>query len=443
MMQDIARKIEKKFKSKGADDVIVTVEEEVKTQIKFSNNKISATQTWREMNINLFAAIDKRLVSTSIHTYSPKTVNETVQRLLKFAKATQQNKEYFGIAKGPFAYRNIEDTYDRRIAELGEKDVDLVEKGINAALSNGAKRTAGVLETSTSKINLITSNNVEAEDRGTKIYFSLRAFTDRDASGHYVSNARLLHDCDIEHTAAKAAIIAKKAINPQSLRAGTYDVLFEPLPASNIIEQVGNATSAFNVESGLSCLAGKMQKQVASKELTLYDDAIMPGGVGSIKFDAEGVPTQKNTLIENGVLKTYLHNTSTAKRYDTVTTANAGLISPEPFNLVVKKGNFIKEEMFEQIKRGLWITNVWYTRFQNYESGNFSTIPRDGAFLIENGKIRKSVKDIRISENLLNVLRNIVTVGIDAEQVMGWEVETPVFTPAIVVKNVKITKSVE
>ena len=99
--------------------------------------------------------------------------------------------------------------------------------------------------------------------------------------------------------------------------------------------------------------------------------------------------------------------------------------------------------MFERIKKGLWITNLWYTRFSNYDSGNFSTIPRDGAFLIENGKVTKPVREIRISENLLNMLGNIKTIGSDAEHVQGWDVETPVFTPPIIVKDVNITKSAE
>ncbi|MBN2454294.1 TldD/PmbA family protein [Candidatus Woesearchaeota archaeon] len=442
-MREIAEKIEKKFKNSGADDVIVTIGEEEKTQIKFSNNKVSATQTWQSMNVSLFAAIDKRLVLTSIHAFSQEIIDETIKKLLKFAKATEQNKEYSGIAKGPFKYQEREGTYDKAVAELAEKDVDLVEKGISTALSNGAKRTAGVLETTKSKVYLRTSNSVEAEEKGTKIHFSIRAFTDNEASGHYVATARMLKDCNIESAAARAAEIAKKARNPLPIKQGKYDVLFEPLPASNIIEQMGVAASAFNVESGLSCLAEKIGSKVASKEVTILDDATLPGGMGAASFDAEGVPTQTNTIIENGVLKTYLHNTSTAKRYNTVTTANAGIVSPEPFNIVLKKGSFIKEELFEQIKRGLWITNVWYTRFSNYDSGDFSTIPRDGIFLIENGKIKSPVKDIRVSENLLGMFRNVSAIGEDAERVMGWEVETPVFTPPIVVKDVNITKSAE
>jgi PmbA protein len=442
-MLDIAERIEKKFTKAGVDDAIVTISEETKTQLKFSNSKISATQTWKSMNIGLFAAINKRLVSTSIEDYSDKSIDAALKKVMAFANAVQPNSEYEGIAKGPFRHKQIERTYDANVENLGEKGVDLAEEGIKIARGNGAKKVAGVLETSTSKVWLRTSNNVEGEDKGTTIHFSCRAFMGNDASGHYVTTARMLNDLKIRQAAENAAFVAKKAVGPEGIPEGKYDLLLEPLAAANIIEQVGHAASVFNVEAGLSCLNGKIGKMIGSENVTIIDDATLPGGVGAMKFDAEGVPTQRNMILENGIVKTYLHNTSTAKRYKTSTTANAGIIAPEPFNIIFKTGSFIKDELFGQIKRGLWITNVWYTRFMNYESGDFSTIPRDGAFLIENGKITKPVKDIRISENLLNMLRNVSAVGAEAEQITGWEVETPTFIPPMIVRNANITKSVE
>lgn len=442
-MLDAAEKIGKKFSNAGVDDVIVTISEDTKTQLKFSNSKISATQTWKSMNIGLFAAIGKRLVSTTIEDCSEKAVDNALKKVMAFAKAIEPNSEYMGIATGPFKYKNIERLYDKGIETLGEKGVDLVDEGIMTALNKGAKKVAGVLETTTSKNWLHTSNNIEGEEKGTSIHFSCRAFSGHDASGHYVSTARVLNDLRIKHAAENAADVAKKAVGPGHIKEGKYDLLFEPLAAANLIEQVGHAASAFNVEAGLSCLNGKIGKSIGSEKVTLIDDATLPGGVGSARFDAEGVPTQRNTIIENGIVKTYLHNTSTATRHETSTTANAGIIAPEPFNIIFKTGSFIKDELFEQVKKGLWITNVWYTRFMNYESGDFSTIPKDGAFLIENGKIVKPIKDIRISENLLNMLKNVSAVGAEAEQITGWEVETPTFMPPIIVKNANITKSVE
>ena len=147
--------------------------------------------------------------------------------------------------------------------------------------------------------------------------------------------------------------------------------------------------------------------------------------------------------MENGTIKTFLHNTSTAKRHNTKTTANAGLIAPEPTNLIVEPGKYRKEEMIERIKHGLYITNLWYTRFQNYKTGDFSTIPRDGIFFIRNGRISYPVRNMRISENIMRIMGNIEAVGKVPEQVRGWEVETPVITPPILVKNIRITKPVE
>ena len=177
--------------------------------------------------------------------------------------------------------------------------------------------------------------------------------------------------------------------------------------------------------------------------MTLADDGTVPNGFDSARFDEEGTPTRKNTIIEKGVLKTYLHNTSTAKRHKVKTTANAGLVTPLPFNLILQNGKFNKEEMIRQVKRGLIITNVWYTRFQNYETGDFSTIPRDGMFMVENGKVTGPVKELRINDNLIRILKSITAVGSEPEPVFGWEVEIPTITPAVLVRDVKMTKSVE
>ncbi len=99
--------------------------------------------------------------------------------------------------------------------------------------------------------------------------------------------------------------------------------------------------------------------------------------------------------------------------------------------------------MIRQVKRGLIVTNVWYTRFQNYESGDFSTIPRDGMFLVENGKVTGAVKELRISDNLIRILQNVVARGSEQESVYGWEVDVPTITPPVLVKDVRLTKSVE
>jgi len=174
----------------------------------------------------------------------------------------------------------------------------------------------------------------------------------------------------------------------------------------------------------LSCLQNTLNKKVMNEKVTIYDDGTLKNGFGTSLFDSEGVPSQKTLLVDKGVVKSYLHNTSTAKRYKVQTTGNAGLIVPEPHNVVLEPGDQSKDELIKNIKKGIYITNVWYTRFQNSHTGDFSTIPRDGAFYIEKGKIQYPLKNLRVSENLLNVMKKV----------------SPVSTPHVLVSNVNITK---
>ena len=96
--------------------------------------------------------------------------------------------------------------------------------------------------------------------------------------------------------------------------------------------------------------------------------------------------------------------------------------------------------LFDNVKNGIYVTNVWYTRFQNYSTGEFSTIPRDGAFLIKNGKIGQPIKNIRVSDNMLNIMKNLEFVSKERVQLRSWESENPSVIPKILVRNVNVTK---
>jgi PmbA protein len=71
--------------------------------------------------------------------------------------------------------------------------------------------------------------------------------------------------------------------------------------------------------------------------------------------------------------------------------------------------------------------------------GIFSTIPRDGMFLIENGEIKNPIRKLRLSDNLLRICSNITSIGNDVKQIYWWEVSTPTFTPTIKIKDCTIT----
>lgn len=126
--------------------------------------------------------------------------------------------------------------------------------------------------------------------------------------------------------------------------------------------------------------------------------------------------------------------------FGTETTGNAGLVVPRAWSLELDPGDISRDEIFKEVGRGLYLTNTWYTRFQNYAAGDFSTIPRDGAFLVEDGEIRGSLKDIRISDNALRMLNGIRAITRERQQIYWWESEYPTLSPYVLVEGVRITR---
>ena len=423
--------LKKRLLEKGVQDLVLKHISTDETMIKFVDNKIVKTGIETNSAIDIFAAKDKKLVATTIKEFDEKTINDSVNKIIDFLKTSQVNKSYVGIPENKYEYKKIENIYDKQIENIDS--VEIVKNSIDKALEN-SKRTSGTFESSINNISILTSTGIEKEFKSSSLYLSLRAFATKDASGHKTATSSILKNFNYENAGKEAGEIAKQSLNPEEGEPGNYDIVFSPLAFAPILDNIGDATSIFNVEAGMSFFTNKLGKKLG--DFNLIDDGTLQNGVGSTPFDEEGHPTQKTELIKDGEFKTYLHNTSSAIRHNTKSTGNAGIISPSAHNLVLdgKQGNPM------DIDKGIYISNVWYTRFQNYSTGDFSTIPRDGMFLIKNGQIDKPIKNLRVSENVLNMLNNIEIFGKDKEQITSWEADTPCYLAPLRIKNVKLTK---
>ena len=439
-MNEILTYLLKQLQKLGADDIVLEAGEEKSTMLKYANDQIVNNKTWTLTGTGIFVAYKKRIVSTTLHENTKEAADQIAKKIMQIAKLSEPNPDYQGIAQGFKTYPPIEDLHDPKVEEL--ELVDLYEAALHKAQQVGAKRSSGVLQSKIIREQILTSGGIEAEGQKTNLYFSMRSFTDKDASGHGLASSNVLSRFHPEKAAEHAAEMAIQSRNPKPGEAGKYDILWHPHPASHVWEHVGQSASPYNVDAGFSCLKNKVGQKIGSDQVTFYDNGRLKNGLHSFPFDAEGIPAQETCLIKKGVFQTYLHNTSTAHKYGVTSTGNAGLISPDPTNLVVEAGDQSVDEMIQSIKKGLYVTNVWYTRFQNYEKGDFSTIPRDGLFYIENGKIQYPVKQLRISENLLHILQNIAALGREAQQIFSWEVNVPTTTPHVLVKGLNVTKPV-
>jgi PmbA protein len=120
------------------------------------------------------------------------------------------------------------------------------------------------------------------------------------------------------------------------------------------------------------------------------------------------------------------------------------LLAPIPSNYVYDAGDYSLDEIIAECKKPtIYLTSNWYTRFTNFMEGIFSTIPRDGIFMIENGEIQKPVRKLRLTETLLGMLSRIQTIGKDVKQINWWEVNTPTFIPTIKVENCNLTAATQ
>ena len=428
-----------KAKKLGAEEVVAKTTFGRYRQVRFSNNQVDITVAWNDYVTDVVLAWKKRVVATQLHNYQ--NVDVILRNLLKLAKVTKENATFAGFAKGKFKYARGK--ADKKLADP-EKPADYVLEAIDAAEKEaGAKvECGGILLTKYEDVYIASSEGPIGVDRRSAVELSIRAFAEREASGHGVDCSSTLKDFKPANAGAKAGRIAKMARDPKVGEEGVYDVIFDPLILGSLLGYVwGNMASAYNVLVQQSVFVGKLGKKVAPDFVTIRDNPAAYS-VSNRIYDDEGVPARENVVIDHGILETYLHNSSTAKIFKTKTTGNAGIVAPNPWNIEMDKGTMSKEELFKEVETGLYLTNTWYTRFQNYARGDFSTIPRDGIFKVQNGEVKKSLKDLRISDNVLALLGNVAAVSKERQHVHWWiEANPPSLAPYALIKKVHMTKS--
>ena len=421
----------------GADEVLAKTTFGRYRQTRFSNNQVDITVAWNDYVTDVALSWKKRLVATQIRNFQD--ASNIINRLFKLAKVSKENPAYGGIAEGTFKYSKP--TADKNLREL-ENPTEYVLEALEAAKreAGGEVNAGGTLYTKYEDVYLVSSQGPIGQDARSAVELSIRAFSQIDASGHGVECCSSLKEFKPTRAGEKAGEIAKLAKNPKQGEEGKYDIIFDPLFFGSMLATWGSMASAFSVMIKLSVFVDKLGKKVASDIVTLRDNPARYS-VSNHAFDDEGFPTQENTFIDHGTLKTYLHNTSTAKIFKTQTTGNAGLVQPTAWNIEMDPGDSSKDELFKQVKHGLYLTNTWYTRFQNYATGDFSTIPRDGIFLIEDGEIKQSLKDLRLSDNILRLLNQIKGISKERQHVHWWlEADPPSLSPYVLAEDIQMTR---
>ncbi|MFX1572997.1 MAG: TldD/PmbA family protein [Promethearchaeota archaeon] len=460
---EIARK-------KGAKEVVVKLIRKKEYQIRFSNSAIDISKQWTTNLLEVFLSIGRKTSFIKIQNPSIDLINEKISHEILSLRKLPKSLLYWGIDKSQYEYRFIEGLHDSRIEKFSDKAPDFVNMAINSSLESGAKKVAGVLYFGNISTGVSTSYNNGGIYNSSYYRMTVRAFVDAESSGQDIIVGRNLEDIENKFTEAgkRAGELAKMAVGGEQGKPGKYDLIMSPTVAANVFNHIYVGANPLQIILKMSCLSKiKIGQQVAPEYLTISDNALIPEGLNSRPFDIEGTPSQSTPIIKDGKFAGLIHNTSSAKLWRLMnlikmkwikskTTANSylgsvldeeigpKLLAPLPSNFVYEKGDYSLNEIISESKNPtIYLTSNWYTRFTNYLEGKFSTIPRDGIFLIENGEIRKPIRKLRLTETLLGMLSRIKAIGKDIKQIKWWEVETPTFIPTIKVGECNFTAATE
>ena len=229
-----------------------------------------------------------------------------------------------------------------------------------------------------------------------------------------------LSKIDTDAMAEKAVSTAKQKLGGEVPPTAVCPVVFDPAAMCSLMGVYASIFSSEAAQKGLSKLAGKEGQTVASPLVTLVDDPFHPENPEPINFDAEGCPTHKKNLIENGVFQTLLYNMKTAAVAGKKTTGNAskaGYDAPvgiRPFTMYLAGGDMSEEELLKKAEGGVYINSLGGLHAgANPISGDFSL--QSSGFMIENGEKTTFVKSFTVAGNFYDLLKNITDIASNLE----------------------------
>jgi predicted Zn-dependent protease len=258
------------------------------------------------------------------------------------------------------------------------------------------------------------------------------------ATGFGSSYATRLEDFDVNGAFDRAYGKAQKGVNPKLVDVGAYTVILEPSAIEEIMFFALWGLNGDMTNSGVSYASDKLGQKVFGTNINVMDDVNRQGTVPRT-FDVEGYRRQPLSLIENGVIKNFVHDSKTAHKAGVKPSGHAITMSGEggfPLNVVMAGGSSSVEEMIKTTERGILVTHFHYTNFVNPKTLQITGLTRDGTFMIENGKIAFPVMNMRFTENLTEAFSNVTAISAERERVGQYGIG---LFPAVKIENFHFT----
>jgi PmbA protein len=369
----------------------------------------------------------KRAASTHSSDFTPAGLDRMLKSAIELAKITSEDP-FAGIPE-PSQLGSLSGDLDLYSADVyslpGEERIAYARRAERAALDFDTRiknSEGGSFDAATGHKILANSHGFVGEFR--RSYCSVAAIPiAQDEKGgmqrdYWFSVARSLDRLESpEHVGKVAAQRTLRRLGARKLKTQQVPIIFDPLVANSILGHIFEGVNGDSVYRGASFLAGKLGEKIAASQVTVIDDGTMVGGFGTSPFDGEGIPTRRTVVIENGVLKSYVLNTYTAKKLGLQTTANAsrglaGTPGIGPGNYFLQPGARNPQQLIGDVKEGLYVTE-FLGMGVNLVTGDYSR--GASGIWISGGELTYPVEEITVAGNLKDMFLNISEIASDLE----------------------------
>ena len=414
-------------------DIIVADGETFSVQVRLG--AVDRLTKAREKHLGLRVFVGKRSASTSTSNFSADSLDQLVAETCTLAKAVVEDQVSGLPAADQMAGEKPDlDLYDPTRLNT-EQQIELAKRVEAAAMSTDERVTnseGGDFDSSSGRVVLGNSHGFLGEYQSSSFSMSVSPVATDPETGAmqrdswYDVQRKFVKLDSPEAVGLEAARRTIRKLGAKKVATQRVPVIFDAEAAGSLMGNLCSAVSGYSLYKGASFLAGQLDKPLAPEYVTVYDDGRVVGGLGSRPFDGEGLPTRRTTVVERGVLKSYLLDTYSGRKLGLASTGNASRSVGEnpsvgPTNFYLVPGTKTAQDIIKTVKQGLYVTDLIGFGI-NMVTGDYS---RGAAgFWIEGGELTYPVEEITIAGNLKDMFAGIEMIG--SELVFRGRIASPV-----------------
>jgi predicted Zn-dependent protease len=426
---------EKIVKMSRADAINVTVNAGLSTNVRFAANQMSTAGSIVDANVAVQSSYGPKHAVVTTNDLSDDSLRRTVAQAERLARLAPDDPEAMTELE-PQQYVRVEGYFDRTADASATDRAKVALTALDPARKMGDVTAAGFLIVGAGMTAIANQKGMFAYFRATSANYQLTVRTkDGTGSGWAAADHPDWTQVDFDGVARRAIEKARASRNPQKVEPGRYVVILEPQAVGDLVQLVGNYIDSRSADEGRSPFVkpgggNKIGEKIVDSRVTLFSDPADPQLLAQ-PFDGEGFPIARQVWIENGTLNKLYYSRFWAKKMGKQATG-------APSSLKMTGGSQSVEDLVRGTERGILVTRLWYLREVDPRTILYTGLTRDSTFLIENGKVARSVQNLRFNESPLFMLNNLEALG-RTERLAGTEQGGAIAMPSIKVRDFNFT----